>query len=43
MIKLKNYNTGSVATRTKLGGTFSTLKKSNGDLFNQMSYQKKDK
>jgi hypothetical protein len=43
IIKLKNYNAGTVATRTKLGGTFSSLKKSTGDLFNQMSYMKKDK
>jgi hypothetical protein len=43
IIRLKNFNAGTVATRNKLGGTFSSLKKSTGDLFNQMSYFKKDK
>lgn len=43
ILKLKNYNAGTVATRTQFGGTFSSLKKSTGDLFNQMSYFKKDK
>lgn len=43
IIKLKNYNAGTVATRNQLGGTFSSLKKSTGDLFTQMSYFKKDK
>jgi hypothetical protein len=43
MIKLRNYNAGTVATRSKFGGTFSSLKKSTGDLFTQMSDFKKDK
>ena len=43
IIKLNNHNAGTVATRNKLGGTFSSLKRSTGDLFNQMSFFKKDK
>lgn len=43
MIKIRNNNVGIVATRNKLGGTFQSLKKSSGDLFNQMSGFRKDK
>ncbi len=43
-MKMKNNNMGTVAIRSKFGGNFSTLKKSTGDLFTQMSgFIKKDK
>ena len=44
VIKLKNCNLGQVGIRSKLGGSFETVKKTAGHLFSQMhpSY-KKDK
>lgn len=44
LIKLKNSNMSTVGVRNKLGASFESLKKSTGNLFNQMpvSY-KKDK
>lgn len=44
LIKLKNSNMSTVGVRSKLGASFESLKKSTGNLFNQMpvSY-KKDK
>lgn len=40
IMKFKNQN---IATRSKFGGTFESIKKTTGDLFNQMSSYKKDK
>lgn len=44
LVKLKNSNMSTVGVRNKLGASFESLKKSTGNLFNQMpaSY-KKDK
>ena len=43
-IKLKNNNVGQVGVRNKLGASFESIKKSTGELFNQMHPSfKKDK
>lgn len=43
LVKLKSTNMSNVGVRNKLGASFESLKKSTGELFNQMQSYKKDK
>lgn len=45
LIKMKNHNLSQVGVRSKFGVSFDSLKKSSGDLFNQIPHcmYKKDK